>query len=377
MTIAIDANEANVELKVGVSEYVFELLQQFNRLQVAGRRWQIYLKEQPGDNFPPESENWQYKVFGPKKMWTQVALPVSLYFKKDKPDVFFSPAHYAPRFSPVPTVVSIMDLAFFHFPEYFTKKDLTQLHSWTRYSAKKARAIITISNASKNDIIKEYGVPGERVHVIYPGIKTLTSLAPHIYPMQEMQTKYNLSKNYILFVGTLQPRKNIARLIEAFSLLQQQKGQSVADLQLVIVGKKGWKYEDILAAPKKFGVEDKVRFLDFVPDEELVMLYQNAVCFAFPSLYEGFGLPILEAMRLECPVLTSNVSSMPEAGGEAALYVDPENVKDMSTQLYKIVTDDKLRKTMIAKGREQVKKFSWEKAAKETLVVLEDVASKR
>lgn len=375
MVIGIDGNEANVSKKVGISEYVFELLMQFSKLQVTSYKLQVYLKDQPGKGFPSQSKSWRYKVFGPKKLWTQIALPAHLFLERQKPDVFFSPAHYAPRFSPVPTVVSIMDLAFFHFPELFTKKDLNQLKSWTGYSIKKAKKIITISQASKDDIIRLYGIEPDKIAVIYPGIKQTASLTPHIYPMNELKTKYNISDNFLLFVGTLQPRKNIVRIIEAFAMLKKRKTENdEQDLQLVIIGRRGWHYDEILAAPAKYGLKDSVKFLDFVPDEDLVLFYQHAQVFVWPSLYEGFGLPVLEAMKFGCPVITSNVSSLPEAGGDAALYVDPENVEEIKNAIEKVMTDTKLREEMIAKGKKQVGKFSWEKAARETLQIVEEVA---
>lgn len=371
MTIGIDGNEANVEKKVGISEYVYELLLQFNKMQGANAKFEIYLKDIPRDDFPPEGENWHYHVFGPRKLWTQFALPLRLYITKKRPDVFFSPGHYAPRFSPVPQVISIMDLAFFHFPEYFTRKDLAQLKSWTAYSIKRADAIITISHASKDDIIKQYTIPEEKIYVIYPGIKAGMTLQHSVSAMNELKAKYSLSGKYILFVGTLQPRKNILRLIEAFSILSKKRAFS--DIELVIVGKKGWSYEEILQAPEKFAVGDRVKFLDFVPDEDLPLLYQQAQCFVLPSLYEGFGLPVLEAMKHNCPVITSNVSSLPEAGGDAAVYIDPLSVSDIAEKLEKVLSDKNLRNTMIEKGRRQIQKFSWEKAAKETLKILEKV----
>ncbi|CAN5202113.1 glycosyltransferase family 1 protein [soil metagenome] len=377
MKIGIDANEANVSNKVGISEYVYQLLLEFNNLADSQVKFDIYLKDNPRHDFPKSSGDWEYKVFGPKKMWTQFALPARLFFKGNKPDVFFSPGHYAPRFAPVPSVISIMDLAFFHFPEYFTKKDLAQLKSWTGYSVKKAQAILTISAATKDDIIKLYGISEAKIHVIYPGIKQTVSLTPHIYPMQELQSKYGINKEYILFAGTLQPRKNIVRLIEAFSQLLQKNKYKDSQLQLVIVGKKGWQYESILDAPKKYNVEDRVKFLNFIPDEELTLLYQNAICFAWPSLYEGFGLPILEAMKMNCPVITSNVSSMPEAGGDAALYVDPKDVNDITEKLDQVVSNPQLRKDMIEKGKKQIQKFSWKKTAEETLSVLEQIVQEK
>jgi glycosyltransferase involved in cell wall biosynthesis len=376
MIIGIDGNEGNVSKRVGISEYVYELLTQFAKGegQEVESSFEIYLKQKTGKDFPSESKNWHYKVFGPSKLWTQIALPAHLFLERQKPDVFFSPAHYAPRFSPVPTVVSIMDLAFFHFPELFTKKDLNQLKSWTGYSIKKAKKIITISQASKDDIIKLYGIEPERIAVIYPGIKQQASLTPHIYPMNELKTRYKIGDNFLLFVGTLQPRKNVVRIIEAFAETRKQKTESGDhDLELVIIGRKGWQYEEILAAPEKYGVKNQVKFLDFVPDEDLMLFYQHAQAFVWPSLYEGFGLPVLEAMKFGCPVITSNVSSLPEAGGDAALYVDPENVEEIKHAIEKVVSDEKLRNEMVAKGKKQVEKFSWEKAAKETLEVLQEV----
>jgi len=367
MIIGIDGNEANVERKVGVSEYSFELIRAFSQMS-ENISFRVYLKAPCNDSFPQQSAHFTYSVFGPSKLWTQIALPLKLLNEKNKVSVFFSPGHYAPRFTQVPRVISIMDLAFFHFADYFTKKDLAQLHSWTKYSVIKAKKIITISEATKSDIIKFYKVPGEKIHVIYPGIKPSLSSNSHM-SNEDLKKKYAIDSKFILFVGTLQPRKNIARLIEAFSL------QNDKEVKLVIVGKKGWKYEEILEAPKKFGCEEKVVFLNFVPEQDLQVLYKNAELFAFPSLYEGFGLPVLEAMKFNCPVLTSNVSSLPEAGGDAAHYCNPESTESIKEGIEKIIEDRKYRENLIEKGKENIKKFSWEKAAKETLAVLTEVGN--
>lgn len=373
MIIGIDGNEANVANRVGIGEYAFELLRQFKEFQISNIKFQIYLKNVPLSHMPAENNDWQYRVVKPRKLWTQVGLPLDLYLHSPKPDVFFSPTHYAPRFSPVPTVIAIMDLAYMHFPELFKKKDLYQLRSWTEYSANKATRIFTISEASKNDIIDEYHVRPDNIVVTYPGIKNDTSTMKQVTTHGVLKEKYGITSSYILFVGTLQPRKNITRLIEAYAKLRSEIKDAP---ELIIVGKKGWQYEAILEAPEKYGITSYVRFLDFVPDEDLGALYQQAACFILPSLYEGFGLPILEAMKNNCPVITSNVSSMPEVGGDAAVYVDPNNVIDITTQLKRVLEDTTLRKEMIEKGQQQVKKFSWEKTAKETLQVLEHIASK-
>lgn len=362
MIIGIDGNEANVEKRVGIGEYAFELIKQFERLSPTGVEFRIYLKDKPLPDFPKEKDSWKYKIVGPRRFWTQFGLPVSLFLSFDRPDVFFTPSHYAPRFCPVPTAISIMDLSYIHYSSLFRKSDLYQLVNWTKYSAKKASKIFTISLASKNDIIKVYKVASDKVVVTYPGIKETNAMG---------KEKFNF--DYILYVGTLQPRKNIVKLVEAFSKITSKH----PNIKLLVVGKKGWLYEEILDAPKKFNVESDVKFLDFVKDEEMPTLYKNALCFVLPSLYEGFGLPVLEAMKYGCPVLLSNVSSLPEAGGEAAVYFDPENVNDIAAKIDRVISDPKLRTSMSQKGLNQVKKFSWEKTARETLSELEKIVNDR
>lgn len=398
MIIGIDGNEANVEKRLGVGEIAYQLLLQFSEIIRSFRQAQdkkkknifvIYLKNDPVNDLPQAGEDWEYRVVKPGRLWTQWRLPLDLYLHKPMPDVFFTPTHYAPRFSPVPTVISIMDLAYIYFPELFKKKDLYKLNNWTKYSVINARKIIAISESTKNDIIKEYNVEPEKIKVVYPGIKPKFMKSSYSESKQQLFDKYGISKNFILFVGTLQPRKNIVSLIEAFKQVKSQKsthstssGQEVKsqnedDLELVIIGKKGWMYEEILKRPGELGIEDKVKFLDFVPDEDLGFFYENAICYVLPSLYEGFGLPVLEAMNHGCPVITSNISSLPEAGGDAAIYADPKNPADIAEKINKLINNKSLRSELIQKGYKQVKKFSWEKSARETLQVLEEAAGRR
>ena len=378
MLIGIDGNEANVKNRVGVGRYAYELLRQFNQIrnpkseilnksQFSNLKFQIYLKTEPLIDLPKKTDWWQYKIVGPKKFWTQFGLPLNLFLTQPRPDAFFTPTHYGPRFCPVPSVISIMDLAYFHFPEMFKKNDLYQLNNWTKYSVRQAAKILTISKASKDDIIKYYRVPEDKVVVTYPGFSMKSQIQNS--KSQIILKKYNLTGDYILSVGTLQPRKNYVRLIQALNILISQ----YPNITLVIVGKKGWLWEEILAAPKKYGVEDKVKFLDFVPDEDLAMLYKNAKCFVLVSLYEGFGIPVLEAMANGCPVITSNVSSLPEVAGEAAVLVNPEKIEEITAAIKKVLElKPAERQKMIDKGYAQAKKFSWEKCARETLAVLEE-----
>lgn len=365
MIIGIDGNEANVNKRVGVSEFAYELIRNFYKLRNRGEVefvFQIYLKNEPLKHMPEENEWFNYKTVKPRPAWTQFALPAYLFLDKNKPDVFFSPTHYAPRFARIPRVTSVMDIAYLLYPETFNKDDLYQLVNWTMYSVKKSKKIITISQNSKNDIISRYHLKNDKVEVVYPGVK------PDKEDMSEenIKEKYNIDGKYMLFVSTLQPRKNLTRLIEALSKIEKS-----VKIKLVVVGRKGWKYEEILSAPKKYGVEDKVIFLNFVPDEDLTLLYKEAELFVMPSLYEGFGLPVLEAMKNGCPVAASNTSSLPEAGGDAAAYFDPDSVEDMATVITDVLKDKKMQENMRKKGFEQVKKFSWEKSARETLKIIE------
>ena len=373
MIIGIDGNEANIEHKVGIGEYAYQLLCQFHKIATQRKdlQFKIYLKFAPRVEMPVPTENWHYQIVGPEKFWTQIGLPFRLITETKKPDIFFSPSHYAPRFSPIPTAISIMDLSYIHFPELFTKHDLYQLVNWTKYSAKNAYKIFTISNFSRDDIIKTYGKNSKDVVNTYLGVKPVNSSKVHkVESMEDLKKKFGIDSKYVLFVGTLQPRKNIAKLIEAFSKIKTK------NIKLIIVGKKGWLWEEIIQAPEKYGIAERVKFLDFVTDQDLPSLYKNAECFVLPSLYEGFGLPVLEAMQYGCPVLVSNVSSLPEVGGDACLYFDPENADEIAQKIDLVISDEKQRKEMIEKGKIQVKKFSWEKTAKQTLQVLEELAKK-
>lgn len=354
MVIAIDGYEANVNNRVGIGRYAYEILQHISKIP-SKHSFNIYLPDSPQPDMPKTSQMWNYKVTGPKSLWTFVGLPLALII--DPPDVIFSPTHYVPRWVSTPRVMAIMDVSYLVYPQMFRPTDLHQLINWTAHSVRVARAILTISDFSKRAIIKAYGVPSERVIVTYPGLT-----------MPKVQMKPNDLGDYILSVGTLQPRKNFVRLIEAFS----QIASKYRKLTVVIVGKRGWMYEEILASPKKYGVEDKVKFLDFVSDEELPVLYKGAKVFALPSLYEGFGLPVLEAMSYGCPVVVSKTSSLPEIAGEAGIYVDPEDVDNIAKGLVDALEGKSAEKRARA-AKTQVAKFTWEKAGKQTLGVLEKV----
>lgn len=381
MIIGIDGNEANEAKRVGIGQYAFQVLMHLYEIrnsppkadQSLAEKFKIYLKSSPLPDLPKENDWWRYEIIGPQKLWTQFALPFHLFFDSQKPDVFFSPSHYAPRFAPCKRVISIMDLSFLFFPDLFRRKDLYQLRFWTAYSVKKAEKIFTISNYSKSAICSYYKVPQEKVIVTYPGYDQKNyklQITNDKFKINEIKEKYKIKNDYILFVGTVQPRKNIGRLIEAFYHMKNRN-----TLQLVIAGKRGWLYREIFEKVKNLHLEKAVIFCDFPSNEELAFLYQGARCFVLPSLYEGFGLPVIEAMVCGCPVVVSNVSSLPEIVGNAGVYIDPYDVSSIEKGMQKASFDKVLRKKLTTKGLERVKQFSWENCAQKTRAALEDIGS--
>ena len=354
LRIWIDGYEANVEQRLGSSQVAFELLKNLEKIDQKNE-YTILLPSPPLGDLPKEHFGWRYRILKPKRLWTQIALPLALFTARQKPDLIFSPTHYIPRFSPVKTVATIFDLSFLHFPEMFNKKDLWQLTNWTKFSANNADHIITISNFSKQDMIAQYGIDKNKITVAYPGFNADV--------FKERKTKED---NYIIYIGTLQPRKNLVRLIEALARIE-------GDLKLVIVGKTtgegrgGWKFEEILETPKKLGIENRVKFLGFVPTEDLPDLLSGSLAFVLPSLWEGFGIPVVEAMACGVPVIVSNVSSLPEVVGKAGVTVDPYSVDQIEQAIRTVVSDKKLRQKYSKLGLLQAQKFSWSKMAKVVL----------
>ncbi|KKR31913.1 MAG: Glycosyl transferase group 1, partial [Candidatus Gottesmanbacteria bacterium GW2011_GWC2_39_8] len=310
MLIGIDGYEANVSQKVGIGQYAFETIRHLLD-QDKKNKYRIYIPEKPIDSLREISDNSEIRIVGPAKAWTQWRLPIDLYAHYPRPNVFFTPTHYAPRFSPIPQVISIMDLSYLFFPEMFRKSDLWQLKLWTDYSIKKAKAVLTISESTKNDIVKLYRIPAEKITVTYPGYNAdKFKIQNSKFKIKEIKDKYKINGEYLLYVGTLQPRKNLIRLIDAFILSMQELNDETTIL--VLAGKKGWLYKEIFEKVIQTGMEKRIVFTDFVCDEDLPWIISGAKCLTLVSLYEGFGIPVVEAMACGVPVVVSSVSSLPE-----------------------------------------------------------------
>ncbi len=378
MLVAIDGNEANIDKRVGVNQFAFQTLRHFfhlkeaNYQQIKKVNFRIFLSDKPRGDFPPEKDWWQYEVFGPKKLWTWTGLVKRLYFGKPKPDILFSPSHYGPLFSPIPNIISIMDLGFLRWPKQFRKKDFFQLKLWTRISAKKATKIIAISKFTKQDIIDTYHIPAGKIKVIYPGFVKQQSRKSE-KQKSKILDKYNISEPYILYLGTLKPSKNIEGLIKSYKLLINN--YEFKNINLVIAGKRGWLYEQIFDLVKQLKLEDKIIFTGFVEENEVQPLMAKAKCFVFPSFWEGFGIPALEAMAAKTPVICSNRGALPEVVGKAAITVNPDEPLEIAQAVKKLLSDKKRQQDLIRLGQKQAEKYSWEKTAKEALEMLRVTAN--
>lgn len=367
--IWIDGYEANVLQRLGSGQVAFELLKNIEEIDKKNE-YLILLPSEPMDDLPKERPGWTYKILKPRKLWTRIALPVYLFGAKQKPDVFYSPTHYSPWFSPVKKVVTVFDLAYLRFPEMFEQKDLYQLTNWTKHSIQTAAKIITISHSSKKDIVKYYKKEQKDIVVCYPGYNDEVFHQVNDQPkIDQTLMKYHIKGDYLVFIGTVQPRKNLKRLIQSFV--------KIDNLKLVVVGKttgegrQAWQFEEILELPKRLEIEDKVIFTGFVSNQDMLYLLNGAKAFVLPSLWEGFGIPVVDAMACGKPVIVSDVSSLPEVAGSAGLYVNPESIDQIEQSIRLISNDKKLHLKLSKNALEQVKKFSWKKMAKQVIEVLE------
>jgi glycosyltransferase involved in cell wall biosynthesis len=301
-------------------------------------------------------------------IWMHVQLP--LLAKRSRVDLLHVPTGIIPIRTSCPVVLTIHDITPFRMPDFFPSWQRLYFRTLGIRSADKANRILTISENSKKDIVTQFSIPSEKITV------TPLAAASEFRPLptdktDEIRQRYGLGR-FILTVGTIEPRKNLIRLLEAFALLKKG-GNSI---KLIHAGPFGWLNEEVKHTITTLGLQDSVRFLGRVPLDDLVGLYNMADLFVFPSLYEGFGLPVLEAMSCGCPTITSNISSLPEVAGDAAILVDPYKIDTLAAAIDEVLNDRNLSKKMRASGLERSKLFSWQRCAQETLAVYHQVAGK-
>ncbi|MBW2059899.1 MAG: glycosyltransferase family 4 protein, partial [Deltaproteobacteria bacterium] len=287
----------------------------------------------------------------------------------EKIDIFHSIDYVGPfLFKPARYVATVHDLIPVKAPELTTPKHRFVGRHLLPRMVRMADKVIAVSQATKNDLVSLFGKEAEKVKVVYEGVDPI--YCPRAgAEVHKVKKKYRIESDYFLFIGNIEPRKNLETVLEAYS-----RSRARGAVRFVVAGKKGWMYEDFFRAVVEKGLEREVLFLGFVPDKDLPALLSGALFFAFPSLYEGFGLPVLEAMACGVPVITSNVSSLPEVVGDAAILIDPRNVEELAWRMEMLCDSMELRLELRKKGQERAKMFSWDKAARQTFEVYRELA---
>lgn len=312
------------------------------------------------------NSHWPTHKRGARIAWEQTAWPLENLRRKI--DLLHSMAFVTPLLNRIPAIITVYDLSFMHYPERFPRAQRLYLQTQTRRSVQRAQRIVTISKAGRDDVHHFFGIPLERIEVIYPGVdKRFDPVSAE--RLTDFKARVNPPERFILHVGTLQPRKNIPTLIDAFSQLPDQS------IHLVLVGGKGWLYDDIFARVAELGMSNRVHFTGYVADDALPLWYQSAAMLVFPSVYEGFGLPVVEAMRGGTPVIAANTSSIPEVAGNAALMFNPHDSAELAHCMQSVLNDQALCTTMIRNGKLQAQKYTWTSAANNTAALYRSVAA--
>lgn len=367
--IGIDASRTAVKEATGTENYSLNLISAIEKID-SQNQYILYFNN-PLPVPLVTANNFSSRVIRFPRFWTQARLAWELF--SDTPDLLFVPAHTLPVIRPkkLKTVVTIHDLGAEFLKQYHQFPQKLYLNRATEYAAAKADCLIAVSESTKKDLMTKLGVPEEKIAVIYEGVDHDFFKPQEEKAIDQVRQKYHLPAEYLLFVGTIQPRKNLLRLIEAFNLLQRDA--KYHNLSLILVGKEGWLAQEIYKAPIRLRIQDRVRFLNHVSKSDLPALYSGAKVFVFPSLYEGFGLPIVEAMSCGVPVITSSTSATAEIAGDAAVVIDPYQVNEIFEAVKELVDNKKNREDLVKKGLIRSKKFTWEEAARKTIKVFEKV----
>lgn len=369
MLIGIDASRVLVQQRTGTEVYSLNVIRQLLHIG-DGHQFRLYWRESPPASLGFVGPAVQNRVVAMPRVWTHLGLGPEV--TANPPSVLFVPAHVVPAVRRCPAVVTIHDVGYLHYPETYTKSRWWSLHLSTRFSASQARLIIADSKATKADLVHHYNIPAEKIRVVYLAGDPIFQPMESAMAIDEVKRRHGIAGEYFLHLGTLQPRKNIDGLVRAFAEFTRTAGNAH---KLVLAGRKGWLFESIYRVVQNLGLVDAVVFVDYVSDEDLPALLNGATALVFPSYYEGFGLPALQAMACGVPVIASNVSSLPEVVGDAGLLIDPYDTSQIANSMARIVSDQNLRNDLHQRGLERAKLFSWEQCARETLAVLEEASS--
>lgn len=364
MHIAIDAHSVGAQLG-GNESYATNLIEALAEIDQTNR-YTLYVTQPVAlERFNNRWPNFQVKLTLPHTPLVRIPLTLSRELRQHPVDLLHV-QYTAPPFAPCPVVTTIHDLAFEHLPETFNRRSWMQLRLTVRRTARRAAQIITLSDYSCRDISHTYGIPPERITV------TPAAAPSHFAPvtdetaLRRIREKYEIRGDYILSLGSIQPRKNLVRLIEAYSCLRGG-WREVKLPQLVLAGKRGWLESETLRAAERNALDRDIVFTGYVPEPDLVGLYSGATCFVYPSYFEGFGLPVVEAMQCGVPVIAGNRTSLPEVIADAGLLFDPFDTQALVNALMRVIGNPAYRAELSAKGLERAKNFNWKTTARLTL----------
>ncbi len=358
MRIGIDARKLH---DFGIGTYIRNVLRQLARLD---DHTEFVLLCRPGDaaaltslgeNFRPVAE-----TAGNYSIAEQLTIPLAL--KREGVSLFHAPHYVLPPLVPCRSVVTIHDCIHLMFPQYLPNRlALTYARASIAMAARRATRVLTVSESSKRDILRFVDVEPSKIDVIYNAYDERFGVEPREEDVERVRERFQLHDPFVLYAGNVKPHKNLERLIDAFQVVRKR---GVDNLKLVLIGDDISRYAALRRAVHRHQLHQHVRFLGFVPEETLAVMYRLASVFVFPSLYEGFGLPPLEAMASGTPVVTSNLSSLPEVAGDAAMLVDPYDPEAIAGGVYRVLTDAALRHSMRARGIERARQFSWEQSVR-------------
>lgn len=368
MRIGIDAHAVRSQ-PGGNETYIAGLLHALGRAETPHEFVAYFISMEAAEPWRGRYENVSVRVFKLPSSFPRLLVELPARAIADRLDLLHV-QYVAPPVRSVPVVAMIHDISYEFFPEFFRRSEVLKLRTAVRWTARHARRVLTVSERSKRDIADTYRVAPAKIDVTYNGIDLSRFRPPAAATVLDATlAKYGVKDPYVLAVGNLQPRKNLVRLIDAFANLKRELPN--LSHKLVLVGKPAFRHSEILGRVRERGIENRVIFTGYVPDEDLPALYGGAAVFAYPSFYEGFGLPVAEAMACGTPTLSSDRSSIPEVAGDAAILVDPDSTRSITEGLLRILTDPDLADTLAMQGQKRARRFTWENTANATLAAFE------
>ncbi|MBN1935679.1 MAG: glycosyltransferase family 4 protein [Anaerolineae bacterium] len=371
MRVAIDAR-LSFSFQGGITQYTLNLIR---ALAAVDHENSYTIFQRRSDQRQIASQDNFRRTY----LWTPAHHPLEQYLlsmellAQRNIDIIHWTDFIPPLYNRRPSVITVHDLAFLLYPHFLTR-DSAKYYGLIDQAVRRADHIIAVSEATKRDLVRLTGTPPKKITVIYEAAESIYFPVQDRDALDDICNKHCLPEQYILFVGTVEPRKNLKTLVRAFDML---RSNYKAEAHLVIAGKPGWLYEDVDQLVEELGLQNKIHFLGRVPTADLPLLYNAAQMLVLPSFYEGFGLPPLEAMACGIPVIVSNTSAMPEVVGDAALRVEPGDVEGFAVAMNRLLSETDLRADMVDKGRKRAKRFSWDRAAQETLEVYQKLVKVR